>query len=293
MSVAAITMVRNEPDYLERWSNHYGRQIGFSNCYIIDQSSDDGSIEELESTAPLDQINILKYPTVISEEDKQKNLLSHLCADLHKKYDAIIFTEVDELLFVDPRYFKSLPECIPVLEGDYLNAIGFEVIHIPRLGDKNTNGFQETLHLGTPVSEQRRWVCFNSVLCKPTVMKRSFDWTPKLHILPPRFNHLYLMKLRFSDVASALLRITRKKRDLSLPKGSVIIDLNEGEWKRVYLKFASKSQESINDIDMNFGKIQALLEASTLKHEDGISQLNLNVQSETLWPIIDRFRGLF
>ena len=73
----------------------------------------------------------------------------------------------------------------------------------------------------------------------------------------------------------------------------MIIDLNEGEWKRVYLKFASKSQESINDIDMNSGKIQALLEASTLKHEDGISQLNLNIQGETLWPIINRFRGHF
>ncbi len=289
MSIAAITMVRNEPDYVERWARHYGSQVGFSNCYIIDHSSEDESLDEL------DQVNILKYPKIRLDREKKAKIISHICSDLCKKYDSIVFTEVDELLFVDPRYFKNLPECIAAMEGSYLNAIGFEVVHIPKLDSENFDAFKEVLHQSFPVSNQRKWICFNSSLCKPSVMSKSFDWASEPYsLLPPRFNHLYLMKLRFSDLASALLRIQRKKNDpLVSHKEEVNIDFNEDEWKRVFFDFASRPQWNPKDIDMTFGDLQKLLWESTLIHENGSSQLKLSIQSQNLWPIADRFRGRF
>jgi hypothetical protein len=47
MKLAAITMVYNEPDYMDIWCRHYARQVGAENCYVIDHVSDDGTTDGL------------------------------------------------------------------------------------------------------------------------------------------------------------------------------------------------------------------------------------------------------
>ena len=43
--LAAVTMVYNEPEFIPLWIKYYGEQVGKENCYIVDNGSDDGSLD--------------------------------------------------------------------------------------------------------------------------------------------------------------------------------------------------------------------------------------------------------
>ena len=45
--LAAITMVRDERVMLPRWVAHYGSECGTDHLYVIDDSSTDGSTDDL------------------------------------------------------------------------------------------------------------------------------------------------------------------------------------------------------------------------------------------------------
>ena len=121
VSVAAVTMVYNEPDFLPRWIKYYSSQVGKDRCYIIDHGSSDGSTEGLS-------VNVLRIPRSPMHDEKRARFISDFASSLLEWHDAVIYSDVDEFLVADPTYYELLPDFC--LRSPHLttNAIGVNVL---------------------------------------------------------------------------------------------------------------------------------------------------------------------
>jgi hypothetical protein len=197
--LAVVTMVYNEPEYLPLWCRYYSGQTGPQHCYIIDHSTFDGSTDRLVG------FNVVRVPRSTMDDIKRARFVSQFCSALLEWYDAVIYVDVDEIVIAEPNKFSSLREYIETQGESVVNAIGFDVQHLPVI--------ESRLNLDLPILAQRKWVRFSSSMCKPILTTRALTWTPGFHSAdaPLRFNDLYLFHLRYFDLAIGLERLHRTR----------------------------------------------------------------------------------
>lgn len=158
MKIAAITMVFNEQVFLPIWLHHYGRQLGENNLFVID----DGSNDDSTNLSPI--VNLVRKRRGALDEDDRARLISFFHEELLRFYDVVLYTDVDELLVVDPSAGLSLGELLAQLSVPCLSAIGFNVIHdAVKESDINVN---------VPLFRQRRLLQFDAEYCKPLISRR-------------------------------------------------------------------------------------------------------------------------
>jgi len=184
--LAVVTMVYNEPDFLPVWAAHYREAVGAEHCYVIDHGSDDGSIEASG------RFNVARLARSPLDEVWRADLVGRACADLLDRYDAVAYTDVDELLVADRRRFSSLLELSAAAEVDVLTAFGTNMLHVPG---------EAAIDLGRPITKQRRWTRPFSSLCKPALIRRAVRWSPGFHLAdaPSQFGGLYLFHIAYVD----------------------------------------------------------------------------------------------
>ena len=196
MKIAVITSVFNERVFLPIWLNHYGPKLGYENLFVIDDGSDDGSTSDSRI------INLIKKNrTPIDEEDRAK-LLSCFHAELLDYYDLVIYTDVDEIIVVDPILGLSLNKYLSADNYEYKNLIGLHVLH--RIEKEAKVDFDK------PLFEQRQFVKFDIHYCKPLISKIPINWDVGLHWsqYKPQYDiNLFLFHLRAMDHTVAKERI--------------------------------------------------------------------------------------
>jgi hypothetical protein len=199
MRIAAVTMAYNEPDYVPIWVRHYARQIGAAHCYLVDHGSDDGS------TRDLGPVSVLRLPRSPQDDPRRARFLSDLCAGLLEWYDAVVHTDVDELLLADPAAFPDLAAFAAATTAPAVTAIGLNVQQVPAL--------EPAYDPARPLGAQRRWVQFCSALCKPALIRRRVAWEPGFHCAdaPVAFGDLYLFHLRWYDRDRGLSRLAKTR----------------------------------------------------------------------------------
>lgn len=199
MRVAALTMIYNEPLWARVWVSHFARQVGAANCLVIDHGSTDGSttglgvaVERVQRSGALD-------------EDRRAELVSDIAAALLRGYDAVVHTDADELLLADPARFADLRE-YAAAAPDVATAVGLELQHIP---DE-----EPAFDPARPLGEQRQWVRFSGAMCKPALIRRPVRWHPGFHgaDAPRATGPLYLVHLRYADLAAGLRRLARTRQ---------------------------------------------------------------------------------
>jgi hypothetical protein len=184
--LAVVTMVYNEPDFLPVWAAHYRAAVGANHCYVIDHGSDDGSI----GRSP--QFNVKWAARSPLDEVWRANLVSDVCAGLLDRYDAVAYTDVDELLVPDRRRFDSLVDLSVAAEADVLTAFGTNMLEV---------GGDAPIDFARPITAQRRWTRPFSSLCKPALIRRPVRWSPGFHVAdaPHCFGGLYLFHIAYVD----------------------------------------------------------------------------------------------
>jgi hypothetical protein len=184
--LAVVTMVYNEPDFLPVWAAHYRAAVGSEHCYVIDHGSDDGSVDASG------QFNLVRLKRSPLDEVWRAALVSHMCAGLLDRYDAVAYTDVDELLVVDRRRFSNLVDLSTSTEVDVLTAFGTNMLEVR--GDA-------PIDLTRPITTQRRWTRPFSSLCKPALIRRPVHWSPGFHVAnaPSHFGGLYLFHIAYVD----------------------------------------------------------------------------------------------
>lgn len=198
-TLAVVTMVYNEPDFLPIWLRYYSGQVGRRNCFVIDHGSDDGS------TAHLDGLSQVILPRTPTDERRRAEYVSMFCTSLLQWYDFVAYADVDEILVADPRRHKTLLEYCTAAPHAVTTAFGMNLIH--RLHHETA------LDLARPVLEQRQWVVPAASMCKPLLTRVPIRWDPGFHSsdAPLAFDDLLLFHLAYVDLPIARRRQAKRR----------------------------------------------------------------------------------
>lgn len=227
--LAVVTMSFNEPDMLPFWIRHYAEQVGLADCYVLDHGSTDGSTDGLGA-------HVVRLPRSDFDETVRAATVSGFCTALLQRYEAVLYTDVDELVIADPLVAPSLIAyaALPGLP-EVVTCLGLDVVH-----DETMEG---PLDPTLPLMAQRSWFWAFPMLCKPTFIRRPYAWGIGFHLRneAPNFAGLYLLHIAYADMTLVARR--QAKRNVSPPvyggdhhrlEPEVIVNLirNQIPWNR-------------------------------------------------------------
>ena len=196
--VIAITMVRNEVFFLEKWIAYYGAQLGHENLYVLLH----GNAPELRFIDG--RVNFINIPVRVNDtvghdrfDEDRFSLINALANELNNYFDWVIVTDVDEFIVVDPDLGVSLPQYLAQPQSDtVLSVIGLDVAH-------RTNEEANALNFNENILAQRRFCRFQPLYCKPAIasiaIKRANGNHYSTHKTLTFGTGLYLFHLKTMD----------------------------------------------------------------------------------------------
>ncbi len=289
LRVAVVTMVYNEPVFPPIWLRHYAGLVGVENCLVVDHGSDDGSTRDLRGAGTI------RLPRTALREQERCAFISDLCRGLLRYHDAVIYTDVDELLVVDPARHGSLDALLRQEQAPVIRAIGFNV--------RQLTGIEGPLDLARPVSRQRRMVQLVTCMFKPLVVREAVRWAPGFHDcdLPTAFAPLFLFHLRLADRDIALGRLAKTRaQDWSCPLDAAAAKhqlIPDAEMIAGLDRAVALPRQHGMDFDITEPPLRDLLamiiaeEAQGLR--DDIYRIGINRAAAELWALPRRLVGTF
>ena len=162
---AVLTMVHNEPIFLPIWLGYYSRFFTPDDIFVLDHDTSDGSTaRDGFVRIPVSHDSIDHTWMVRTIEEHQRGLFD--------RYDVVLVTDVDEIVAPRPEC-GTLAEYIDRLDEDFVNCLGYEVIHMV---DR-----EAPLKPTRPVLEQRGYWFPNPAYNKPAVAMEPTRWGPGFH----------------------------------------------------------------------------------------------------------------
>ncbi len=195
-TIAIFTMAYNERVKLPIWRRHYAAQCPAARLLVIDHGSDDGSTDDLPG---VDVVWIPRWPF---DERKRAALVADVQRTLLRDHDVVIFTDCDEMLVADPRRHRSLGDLLAQSADAVIAPAGMHVLH--RIGHEPPLDPRQSI-LG-----QRRFVEFESGMCKPSISRVPLRWDVGFHCCDqrPAFRaDLFQFHLGYMDRALSLARL--------------------------------------------------------------------------------------
>ncbi len=195
MRVCALTNVYNERLNLPIWRRHYGGQVGPENLVVLDHGSDDGSTDDLRPAS------VVRLPRTPFNDPQRADLVSNFATGLLRFYDAVIYSDCDEMLVADPAEYRDLTDFAARMQGPAATAIGLNV--------KQNLVDEDALDSRKGILAQRSLVQFVSPMCKTLLATQPPSWGGGFHSsnFEPTFGGLYLFHLRDVDLAMSLQRL--------------------------------------------------------------------------------------
>lgn len=175
---AIFTMVKNEKWFLPIWLNYYSKFFDERDIYIIDHTSNDGSIQMVKDQYP--KINIVTLEYEPFDDIFKINEIKKLQKQLLGQYRCVLYSDPDELVVpMIPDSNIDLGEYIDsFIKNDNAEAIktnGYEIIHLPKKGEGK-------IDLTEPILSQRSyWFHSPQWYSKVLLSKSPLNWSPGLH----------------------------------------------------------------------------------------------------------------
>lgn len=277
--VAALTNVFNENRNLPVWLAHYGAQIGVRNCTVLDHGSDDGSTDDLGGAG------FLRLPRrTFYNERHRMALINQTANNLLNYYDAVIYTDCDEMLVADPDRHENLLAFARDLKRPVAHAVGFNLRHDPLS--------EPPIRTDRPILSQRTLAQFVSAMCKPLVIRKPVSWGGGFHSCEhkPVFSDLYLFHLRKVDRDWGLERMqTTRNVKFEREGGGKHHRLSDDELARYY--------DTVHKLpvreDFDYADDLAAHKAAIGLSHSGRHFVRNGIQSRTLYRVPERFRQVF
>jgi len=168
MKIACFTIVRNEQIRLPIWYKYYSQFFSDEHIYIIDNGS--------EQPLKIGSTNFSTLSFHGMDHERINKHVKEFQKELLKKYDWVIFAEVDEFLVVDPDHgnlLSFMEEYDKKPEVMIHKARGYNVIH--------SKTEEPPLDLSKPVLGQRKYWRQTSSYDKPLISRISIDWDLGFH----------------------------------------------------------------------------------------------------------------
>jgi hypothetical protein len=244
---AVLTMVHNEPVFLPIWLDYYSRFFGPDDIYVLDHETSDGSTDgDGFVRVPVTHESVDHIWMVRRIEQEQRALL--------ERYDAVLVTDVDEIVAPLPEC-GDLAEYVDALdEEDFVTCYGYELIHlIDREGPFDPS---------KKVLDQRAYWFQNGAYSKSALTMKPSRWEPGFHAredgrrhLDPDLRMIHLHRMDY-DICLARHRYRRGRRwnehDLSenWARHNLIVD--EDEFARWFY-----GDNSVDDLELRVQEMPA------------------------------------
>jgi hypothetical protein len=204
--IAVVSHGKDEDFFYEMWLRYYGELFGYENLYFVKDSSD----WVLPERSPCPNVVEERFPAHRQEFDQEiGRYMSVFCSGLLDRYDIVIRTDIDEFLFPDPKAGSWDTVFAEVLECGYLYALGFDVIHRPKL----EGPYNKTIG----IFEQRLLLRLDGTYCKSHIISQPVQWRGPCHRIegvPFRIsNALCMAHLALID-RDMLIRRLEKRGDM-------------------------------------------------------------------------------
>jgi hypothetical protein len=164
-SRAALTIVRDEPVFFPIWLRYYSRFFKAEDIYVLDHGTSDGSTAAGGFVRiPVAHDTVDHVWMVRAIEEQQHELIDH--------YDVVLVTDVDEIVAPRPE-FGTLAEYIDGFQEEYVNCLGYELIHMV---DR-----EASFDPSRRVLDQRGYWFANEIYDKPALGTVPMHWLPGFH----------------------------------------------------------------------------------------------------------------
>lgn len=287
---AAVTMVFEDYDFLQRWVDYYAAQIGRENIFIV---SHGGDPEHAKIGEGCTVINIPRDKTMFQFDRKRWSFLANLTNGLLAYYNWVITSDVDEVVLVDPDVAPGLVDYLRTTYPDMsqapaaLSVFCLELVH-------NKDIEPEPIEAGVPILARRRVFRPNANYSKPCVIRQPGAFTPGGHssshgprVLP---DGLFLLHLRFFDHEFVYNRVGKRVEQLQhLPEEA---RKNHG-WSRSWDEFLALAEKQPSGEDVVLQHLRDQM-VNNQKPKKIPNRFSWNFKSEgKLYSIPERFSGLF
>lgn len=201
---AAFTIVRNEPFFLRLWCGYYAKAFGEENLYVLDNSSDDSSVDIVKKRWP--KINVKSVPSDVAFAwGWTTDVIKSFQASALNAYEVVVYADADEFLVPSQPFnsFKEYCEAFRTSSQQWVRAEGWAVIH--------QIDVEPILSLDTSAPLQQRHAVWRAPQYDKTlVSKVPLKWAKGLHTIydetgrklsdAPRDQRLSLIHLRDIDI---------------------------------------------------------------------------------------------
>lgn len=202
LGACVFTIVREEPVFLPIWLRYYARHFAAEDIYVLHHTVSTGPADTC--TAGLD----CKVIEVRNDEFDPVWLREVVCehqAALLRRYQAVLFAEVDEIVLPDPRQrpggLRSFIADFLRTDAPAVSTTGWELHH--------DFGSEPAADLGRPLLEQRGLWHRNVLYDKALLTTVPLAYSLGFHTSEPAFapeEGLLLLHLHKYDLASYLAR---------------------------------------------------------------------------------------
>ena len=179
--IGAITTVRNDTVFLEKWVQYYGRELGVKNLFVFIDGHDQPKPEYLN------EVNTIFLPHLPLKREqavsRRARVMSDLASGLFRYFDAVIVTDVDEFLIVDPNVNLSLAEYLSQTNARVsISGLGMDIGQHVEL--------EPVLDRSRPFLDQRKFAHLSSRYTKPVVAFKPVTWGSGMHRIKGRNFHI-------------------------------------------------------------------------------------------------------
>ncbi|MEL6588362.1 MAG: glycosyltransferase family 2 protein, partial [Pseudomonadota bacterium] len=164
--LAAVTMLRDDYDFLQKWLTHYERLTGRREALYVIAHGPNPRIEEMAKGASV--LTIPHFDNGSQFEPRRRRLFFGLVQGLLAYYQFVVTTDVDEFIVLDPDAGTDLAGYLRAtdFQGAALSPAGFDVVHKP---SEEPGAFT----FDRPVTEQRRHGYLEGAYCKPCIFRTA------------------------------------------------------------------------------------------------------------------------
>ncbi len=165
---AVFTMVKNEARRLPVWLNYYKKHFGSENLFILDHGSTDGSTTGISERA----LVIPVHRPITRDHTWIKTVVENFQRFLLNSYEAVIYTDADEIIVPDPSRYAGLSDYVRAMTQPVARCTGFNIVHYPE---------EAPLDFAAPILAQRRFMHAAPQYNKTLISRVPLHWELGFH----------------------------------------------------------------------------------------------------------------
>lgn len=285
--IAILTMVYDDDIYLKIWLAYWERFVPRSNLYVLIHANHD-HYEEMARGC--NTIRIARPPVHVDLEADRWRMLSRLASSLTFMFERVIYTDVDEIIALDPKNGSDPVEHVLNRTEAVISPYGVDVVEPAELD-------LPPIDLSRPILSQRSFVCSSAPYSKPCITSEPINWSKGGHYSDKSevflSEDLVLFHLRLFDRGVYQERSANRRAMVTDPgTGKVIEGLGGPSWQRTneFERYAIKASEPMKKI--RFRKDRAKWLSSASQDEQGFWKRKGWLRKE-LHRIPKRFETVF